>query len=169
MGFQSRNCPAVRTLPQSGGGRRPLVRSSGIGLALVQELVRIHGGQIAVESEEGRGTVFRVRLPFGFAHLPADKIKAKGLQPGKRGRLCRGSVALASDASRDDVIFDVGARPCNRRRGMTRTCSSRTITPICATTSVDCSKRAATRPSGLGWLRALDAARLVDQTCSLPT
>ena len=43
---------------------------SGIGLALVQELVHIHGGEIAVESEEGRGTVFSVRLPLGFAHLP---------------------------------------------------------------------------------------------------
>ncbi|GAA1651853.1 SpoIIE family protein phosphatase [Actinoplanes couchii] len=43
---------------------------SGIGLALVQELVRLHGGTIAAQSETGRGTSFAIRLPFGHAHLP---------------------------------------------------------------------------------------------------
>ena len=40
-----------------------------IGLALVQELVRHHGGTIDVWSEEGRGTTFRVTLPTGRAFL----------------------------------------------------------------------------------------------------
>ncbi|HEX5048121.1 MAG TPA: ATP-binding protein [Gammaproteobacteria bacterium] len=48
---------------------------SGIGLALVQELVKLHRGSIEVESTEGRGTVFRVRVPFGTAHLPTDRVK----------------------------------------------------------------------------------------------
>jgi PAS domain S-box-containing protein len=47
---------------------------SGIGLALVQELVQIHHGTIDVESEIGRGTTFRVRLPFGAEHLDATQI-----------------------------------------------------------------------------------------------
>jgi len=47
---------------------------SGIGLALVHELVKLHGGAIAVESEVGRGTVFTLSLPFGSAHLAADCI-----------------------------------------------------------------------------------------------
>jgi PAS domain S-box-containing protein len=42
---------------------------SGIGLALVQELVGLHGGVIAAESAEGAGTTFTIRLPFGSAHL----------------------------------------------------------------------------------------------------
>jgi PAS domain S-box-containing protein len=47
---------------------------SGIGLALVQELVRLHGGTISVESREDRGTIFTVMVPFGVNHLPADRI-----------------------------------------------------------------------------------------------
>ncbi len=47
---------------------------SGIGLALVRELVRIHGGDVAVESRENVGTTFTVSLPKGKQHLPAERI-----------------------------------------------------------------------------------------------
>ena len=36
---------------------------AGIGLSIVQELVRAHGGQVSVESTVGRGSVFRVVMP----------------------------------------------------------------------------------------------------------
>ncbi|HET9380830.1 MAG TPA: SpoIIE family protein phosphatase [Streptomyces sp.] len=47
---------------------------SGIGLALVRELVGLHGGTITADSTPGRGTRFTVRLPFGTDHLPADAL-----------------------------------------------------------------------------------------------
>ncbi|MGW2309323.1 SpoIIE family protein phosphatase [Actinomadura luteofluorescens] len=47
---------------------------SGIGLALVKELVGLHGGTIAAASSEGEGTRFTVRLPFGADHLPAGAV-----------------------------------------------------------------------------------------------
>ena len=50
---------------------------SGIGLALVYELAKQHGGDIAVESEVGKGTAFHVTIPLGVAHLPAEKIHAQ--------------------------------------------------------------------------------------------
>ena len=56
------------------GGRTQ--EGSGIGLALAQELIGLHGGTIEAASEPGRGTVFRIRIPFGTAHLPADRIRA---------------------------------------------------------------------------------------------
>ena len=46
----------------------------GIGLALVKELVDLHHGEVHVESAEGRGTTFTVRLPTGASHLRADEI-----------------------------------------------------------------------------------------------
>ncbi len=47
---------------------------SGIGLALVHELVKLHGGSVRVESELGEGSTFILNLPLGSAHLPADRI-----------------------------------------------------------------------------------------------
>jgi len=47
---------------------------SGIGLALVYELVKLHGGDIKVESEVDKGTNFFITIPFGSAHLEMDRI-----------------------------------------------------------------------------------------------
>jgi PAS domain S-box-containing protein len=63
--------------------RIPTTRSrsnegSGIGLALVRELVGLHGGSITAQSTEGAGTTFTVRLPFGHEHLPEENLAAAG-------------------------------------------------------------------------------------------
>ncbi|WP_285683314.1 SpoIIE family protein phosphatase [Actinoplanes sp. NBRC 103695] len=49
---------------------------TGIGLALVRELAELHGGGVAAASEAGVGSRFTVRIPFGTAHLPADRLVA---------------------------------------------------------------------------------------------
>ena len=60
------SCPDARSRTYEG---------SGIGLALVQELVMLHGGSVQVESRFGEGSTFVVAVPFGTAHLPADRIE----------------------------------------------------------------------------------------------
>jgi signal transduction histidine kinase len=47
---------------------------TGIGLALVRELVHIHGGSVTAESSPGRGTVMTVRLPLGREHLTGNVL-----------------------------------------------------------------------------------------------
>jgi PAS domain S-box-containing protein len=49
---------------------------TGIGLALVQELVKLHGGSVHVESTVGAGSAFTVTIPLGKEHLPAERIQA---------------------------------------------------------------------------------------------
>ncbi|WP_297332325.1 ATP-binding protein [Flavobacterium sp.] len=47
---------------------------SGIGLSMIREFILQHGGNITVESEEGKGTVFTVTIPFGNKHLPDEQV-----------------------------------------------------------------------------------------------
>ena len=57
-----------------GAARGRSFEGSGIGLGLVQELVKLHGGSVSVASEEGVGTRFIVSLPMGMAHLPPGQV-----------------------------------------------------------------------------------------------
>lgn len=56
------------------GARGRTHEGTGIGLALVQELVKLHGGSILVESELGQGSTFTVQIPFGSEHLARERI-----------------------------------------------------------------------------------------------
>lgn len=69
---------------------------SGIGLSLVQELVRLHGGQVSVESAVARGTTFHIRIPKGTAHLPLEAVSH---QPAE-ARIGRDAAAHAAEAAR---------------------------------------------------------------------
>jgi PAS domain S-box-containing protein len=47
---------------------------SGIGLALVHELVKLHEGALRAESTPGRGSTFIVTVPLGADHIPIERI-----------------------------------------------------------------------------------------------
>jgi len=49
------------------GAKRACIQGTGIGLAMVKEIVRVHHGEVDLSSEVGRGSTFRVRLPLRAA------------------------------------------------------------------------------------------------------
>src|SRR6185369_1476877 len=74
------------------GARGRSYEGSGIGLALVQELVNLHGGAVRVKSEVGKGSTFAVSIPTGSAHLPPERLG--------------GARTLASTTVRSDAYVD---------------------------------------------------------------
>ena len=60
------------------GAKGRSFEGSGIGLALVQELARLHGGDVSVESVVGEGSTFHVTIPLGRTHLPPDHVADSG-------------------------------------------------------------------------------------------
>src|ERR1700712_2529197 len=78
------------------GARGRTYEGTGIGLALVKELIELHKGEVSVESTEGKGTTFTVRLPFGHAHLPQHRLEASRTQASTATR----AEAFVSEALR---------------------------------------------------------------------
>ncbi len=56
------------------GAKGRTFEGSGIGLALVQELARMHGGEVSVASRLGEGTCFTVAIPLEADHLDPARI-----------------------------------------------------------------------------------------------
>ncbi len=79
---------------------------TGIGLALVSELVKLHGGSAHVSSELGLGTRLRVRVPLGTEHLPRERVHAPRSLTSTSG----GAQAFVQEAlrwipaGRDDLL-----------------------------------------------------------------
>jgi PAS domain S-box-containing protein len=76
---------------------------SGIGLALVHDLVRLHGATIEVNSTVGEGTCFTIALPFGTNHLPNDRLQDEGdrVQPTRTlASTTMGAASYVEEAER---------------------------------------------------------------------
>lgn len=96
------------------GARGRSYEGSGIGLALVQELAQLHGGDVRVISEVDRGTAFTVTIPLGKDHLPADRIGGARTMAstGMRGDAYV-QEALRWLPEKEEVADDVRAAPAD--------------------------------------------------------
>jgi signal transduction histidine kinase len=78
IGIAPKNLPFVfDRFWQADGSSKRKFQGVGIGLSLVKELTEIHGGKVSVESEEGKGTKFTVRMPY----VPAESAPEIALVP----------------------------------------------------------------------------------------
>jgi len=83
---------------------------TGIGLALVQELVKLHGGTISVESKVDQGSTFTVTIPLGKSHLDPNRIGAASSLPSTAVNY----TAFVEEALRwlpDDPIPELDRQP----------------------------------------------------------
>ena len=129
------------------GARARTYEGSGIGLALVQELVKMHGGEFRVASKVGRGSTFTVSIPAGDAHLPKERVG--GEWPKDSG--ANAATLFVEEAQRWDVSHDPltvrpPARPAEsptvtgrlRKPPVALASCSLTITRTCGNTSRIC-------------------------------
>ncbi len=54
------------------------IRGTGLGLYIAREIARLHGGDIVVRSEIGRGTTFTITMPLAPEALPAQTPEGVG-------------------------------------------------------------------------------------------
>jgi signal transduction histidine kinase len=88
------------------GARSRTHEGSGIGLSLVRELARLHGGDVRAASQEGEGTTFTVALPLGNGHLRAERLQAPRVQEST----ATGAAAFVEEALRWLPDPGVGAK-----------------------------------------------------------
>ncbi|GAB3785715.1 substrate-binding domain-containing protein [Spirosoma horti] len=87
-------------------GTRPFNLSKGLGLALSMEFIQLHQGEISVQSEKDKGTLFTILLPLGNAHLAPEEmdgsVSRNSLNPGSSA-----PTRLLADLDEDEAAAPV--------------------------------------------------------------
>jgi len=82
---------------------------AGIGLALVKELVELHGGSVTVHSKPGEGATFTVRLKLGGEHLHDELMEPPSHPPSELSRTASPQQALVHlDGALDPRLEPIG-------------------------------------------------------------
>jgi len=103
VGIPSENLATIfESFEQVDASAARSVGGTGLGLTITRQLVELHGGSIAVESEEGVGSVFTISLPTADPSSEASTGEAAQ-------SLFRQAVAVAEEAAIIEASGDLGA------------------------------------------------------------
>jgi hypothetical protein len=86
-------------------GRRQGGKGSGLGLALVRQIVRLSNGRLGVDSEYGKGSVFWFELPYA---IPVQKTKSKPrdmTSPATRPPMVQGVSTIDEESMSGSMII----------------------------------------------------------------
>ncbi|HZL12808.1 MAG TPA: ATP-binding protein, partial [Verrucomicrobiae bacterium] len=96
VGIAEKNLPFVfDRFWQADSSSKRKFQGVGIGLALVKELVEMMRGTVAVESQEGKGATFIVRLPYQKAEAPSP-LEAGAISASENGAAAASEEWLAN-------------------------------------------------------------------------
>ncbi|MEK7404154.1 MAG: ATP-binding protein [Acidobacteriota bacterium] len=93
---------------EGGLGRR--FSGLGLGLALVQQLVCLMGGDVTAESQQGRGSLFTITVPLRLAHELAVGGAAKDLRPSEQAEAAARILLVDDDVVAQRIVAHMLAR-----------------------------------------------------------
>ncbi len=109
MGISAKNLPYVfDRFWQADDSARRKYQGVGIGLALVKELTEVQGGNVLVESEEGKGTRFTVRLPCARVEPKSEAPPRQAMEESSKAD--KQEVAVAGTVASEEWLANLYRR-----------------------------------------------------------
>ena len=89
---------------QAEGGLSREYAGTGIGLTWVKEIAKLHGGDVTVHSQYGKGSSFRVSIPLGRAHLAPSSVVEAADEELAAGRGSRKAFIVSEGAADQEGV-----------------------------------------------------------------
>jgi CheY-like chemotaxis protein/nitrogen-specific signal transduction histidine kinase len=84
---------------------RQEVKGTGLGLAITQRLVKLHGGDIGVESEVGKGSCFTFHIPYELVTPPQTVVVTQQDIEHMNGNQLEGLYVLIADDQEMNLLL----------------------------------------------------------------